>query len=246
MSISSQNTGNMKELYVMMILVAGMVIAVTGAVSAQEPESSEKNIEPVTVFSWAASDPPDWKQGGFYLLLGAFGALVTVYSLIGAALPGTAGQVKIDIHTIHLENMSEQLKKLVDTSPHDTEAINAVGKVVNDLRDDLWKERWRQFGIAAMLYVFLGAFFSVLLAQDMLQALVIGAGWTGLTGTLGLKKDYEKRKSIKDAAMRKEIELLMEKEAVLPTDMEEAALVKKDLEEQIATLKRDVEIALKL
>ena len=54
----------------------------------------------------------------------------------------------------------------------------------------------------------LGAFFATLLARDILQALVIGAGWTTLLGTLGLKKDYADRKSTKDAALKQTLDAL--------------------------------------
>lgn len=37
----------------------------------------------------------------------------------------------------------------------------------------------------------------------MLQALVMGAGWTGMLGSLGLKRDYAERKDLKDTALEK-------------------------------------------
>lgn len=229
-----QNRGSMK---LIAFIVAVSMITFAGAIRAQESESPEPpqtteqpqtpeptqspespDIKTVQLFTWAASDPPQWYLGILYAFLGLIGSLVTIYSLIGASLPGTAGQVRIDVNENRLENMSKRLEELVEESPPETEAIKEIGTVVNDLRKDLWKERWRQFGIAAILYALVGASFSVLLAQDLLQALVIGAGWTGLLGTLGLKKDYEERKNVKDAGLEealtriKELEKEMEKE----------------------------------
>lgn len=88
--------------------------------------------------------------------------------------------------------------------------MEAVEKVVNNLRDDLREERWRQFLIAAIFYAVLGAFFASLLAQDMLQGLLIGAGWTGYLGILGLKRDYAERASEKDNALERSEDTLQE------------------------------------
>jgi len=63
--------------------------------------------------------------------------------------------------------------------------------------------QYGQFGLAAGLYAILGAFFAAMLARDLLQAILIGAGWTAYLGALGLKKDYAQRKSIKDEATEK-------------------------------------------
>jgi len=63
------------------------------------------------------------------------------------------------------------------------------------------KERWRQFLLASLLYTVLGAAFASALAQDLLQAFVIGAGWTGLIGSFGLRTDYAQRKTRKDQAL---------------------------------------------
>ncbi|MBU7017779.1 MAG: hypothetical protein HXS44_09730 [Theionarchaea archaeon] len=224
-----RNKGSIRKLIA--FLVAASMILFAGAVCAQESESPElqqptetpqtpepaqspesQDIKTVQLFTWAASDPPQWYLGILYAFLGLIGSLVTIYSLIGASLPGIAGQVRIDVNENRLENMSKQLEELVGESPLEAEAIKEIGTVVNDLRKDLWKERWRQFGIAAILYALVGASFSVLLAQDLLQALVIGASWTGLLGTLGLKKDYEERKNVKDIELLEALKRIKELE----------------------------------
>ena len=40
-----------------------------------------------------------------------------------------------------------------------------------------------------------------MIANDLLQALAIGAGWTGIVGSLGLKRDYSARSDTKDSAL---------------------------------------------
>jgi hypothetical protein len=138
-----------------------------------------------------------------------------LYGLIGGAVPGTAGQAKIDADAARLERLTEQLEKLINNPPHDAAAIKAIEGTVNSLRDDLRSERWNQFVIATIVYAVLGAAISTILAKDILQALVIGAGWTGFLGTLGLKKDYSERKEIKDTALEKTLERAKKAEEIV-------------------------------
>lgn len=192
---------------------------------AQEPVKKSEPIKPYAFFTWATKTAtPDWGRGGLFAGLGLIGAMVTIFGLIGGAVPGTAGQTKIDEDTDRLDRLSKRLEDLISASPLDAETIGVVEKTVNNLRDDLRGERWRQFLIATALYAILGAFFSALLAQDILQAVAIGAGWTGLLGTLGLKKDFAARKATKDASLEKIISRAREveqklKEKVTPDEI---------------------------
>ena len=197
----------MKRLFIIItVLVACVSFLITNVAFAQGPEPTPEPINVIDLFTWASTTPPNWGRGALFAVLGLVGALVTIFSLIGGAVPITAGQAKIDADTERLERLSRRLEELINASPPDAAAIAAVESAVNNLRDDLWAERWRQFGIAAFLYAVLGAFFSAMLAKDLLQALFIGAGWTGLLGTLGLKNDYATRKAFKDAALEKTLE----------------------------------------
>ena len=64
---------------------------VPGAAAAAEA------IEVGNLFTWATgSTIPDWGRGGLYAALGLIGALVTVFTLIGGAVPGTAGFARIE------------------------------------------------------------------------------------------------------------------------------------------------------
>jgi hypothetical protein len=151
-----------------------------------------------TLFHWHSPGRGGWSLGWLYALLGLVGALVTMFSSIGGAVPGTAGQAKIDADEKRLQLYNEDLRKLTLDPQTDSKRIDAVNEVVDRLRDDLHAERWRQFGIALLFYTFLGAFFAMALAQDLLQALVIGAGWTGYMGSFGLKRDAQERKNVKN------------------------------------------------
>ncbi len=171
------------------------------AAPAQEKDS--ERIEVVNLFTWATGPSPDWGRGALYAFLGLIGALVTVFGLIGGAVPGTAGFARIEAGMKRVEGREKILDKLIKDSDRKAEEITAVEKATDNLRDDMRSDRWRQFTLAAVLYALLGAFFAALLARDLLQALVIGAGWTAYLGALGLKKDYAERKSMKDQTTEK-------------------------------------------
>ena len=162
----------------------------------------QPTIDVAKLFVWLTTTPPNWAQGIFYAILGLVGALVILFSLVGGAVPGTAGKADIDANKELLKMWTEELNKLIKATPKQAADIDALGKQVNDLRDDLSRDMWRQFLLSGFLYAILGAFFATAFAQDPLQALLVGAGWTGLLGTLGLASDYAKRKAVKDEAIQ--------------------------------------------
>jgi hypothetical protein len=176
-----------------------MSFVVTSIALAQGPTP----IEVANLFSWATGKSPDWLRGAFYAGLGLIGALVTVFTLIGGAIPGTAGFMRIEAGMKRVEEREKMLDKLIKDPKKKPEEIKAVEIATNNLRDDMRDDRRRQFALAAGLYALLGAFFAALLARDLLQALVIGAGWTAYLGALGLKKDYAERKTMKDQTTEK-------------------------------------------
>jgi hypothetical protein len=232
-------------LIIITVLVACVSFLITNVAFAQGPEPTPEPIKVIDLFTWATTTPPDWGRGALFAVLGLVGALVTIFSLIGGAVPTTAGQAKIDADTERLEMFYRRLEELINASPPDAAAIEAVERAVNNLRDDLWAERWRQFGIAAFLYAVLGAFFSAMLAKDLLQALFIGAGWTGLLGTLGLKNDYATRKAFKDAALEKTLEWVKRADELVRRKGDDKLIAALPLE-SIEELERDVRIAQRL
>ncbi|MGD2249299.1 MAG: hypothetical protein PVF58_12905 [Candidatus Methanofastidiosia archaeon] len=204
---------HIQRIFLISIFVVAMLAVIAGSTFAEQSESQE-GIKISNLFTWAMSDPPNWMTGIIYALLGMMGSLVTIFSLIGGVIPGTTGQTKIKKGEERLEKWHQKLDELFESSSLNAEAIKYIECAANNLRDDIRAEKRYQFRLAAFIYVVLGAFFSILLAQDMLQALVIGAGWTGFIGTIGLKNDYKERKSYKDAFLdmqKLEIEELKEK-----------------------------------
>lgn len=164
--------------------------------------------ETITFFAWLTKAQPDWPTGGLLALMGLIGALCTIFGFIGGAVPGTTGQAKIEKDNARLDRLTEILEDLIKNNSDKSEAITAVQKSVNSLRDDLRREHWRQFFIATLLYAFLGAMFATMLGNNFLQALVIGAGWTAIIGSLGLKKDYAEKKAVKDEASNQQAEVI--------------------------------------
>jgi hypothetical protein len=193
--VQKRNKFGNQRLLIFAAFATGMLLLVTtNAAIAQDGQA----VEIANLIPWIRQNPPDWGKGILFALLGLVGALVTIFTLIGGAVPGTAGQAQIDADTERLERLSRRLEELINTANLNPEAIAAVESTVNSLRDDLRAEKWRQFIIATGFYAILGAFFATFLAHDILQAIGIGAGWTSAIGTLGIKKDYAERKSMKD------------------------------------------------
>jgi hypothetical protein len=205
----------MRWLFTLGILMACTSLLMTNIAFVQGAEPIPEPIKVTELLTWAKTTPPDWGRGALLAGLGLVGALITIFGLIGGVVPGTAGQAKIDADTARLERLSEQLEKLITTARPDAAAIAAVESTVNNLRDDLRKERWRQFAIATIFYAVLGAAVSTLLATDIVQALVIGAGWTSFLGTLGLKRDYAERKALKDTTLEKTLERAKKAEEIV-------------------------------
>ena len=229
-----------KQLFLFTTLVGVITLLLTSAAIAQElPYIEVANLVP-----WIKKNPPDWGTGTLFAVLGLIGSLVTIFSLIGGAVPGTAGQAQIDADTERLERLSRRLETLINTAEINSDAIAAVENTVNNLRDDLRSEKWRQFFIATGFYAILGAFFAALLAQDILQALMIGAGWTSFIGTLGMKKDYAERKFIKDEILEeffnhtKKLEALLKEKDILPQDLGLTSFNASELESKIKIAQR--------
>lgn len=186
---------------------------------AQGDQSVQENFKFLT---WTASDPDDWSTGLLYALLGVVGAMTTIFGFIGGAIPGTAGKAKIDKQQAELDKCMERLDALINSPNIDADAINAVQNIASNLRDYIRSEQWKQFRVAMILYAFLGAMFATILADSYLQALIIGAGWTAVIGTLGLKKDYQERKDEKDELNKKLINQLERVLATAPAQEDEA------------------------
>jgi hypothetical protein len=186
----------MKRVAAVLTTMGALSLILTNPLVAQQSQP----IDVANLFTWLASAPPDWVRGILYSALGLVGALVVVFTLVGGAVPGTAGFARIEADLKRVEEREKILDDLLKAVVKNPAEIAAVEVATNNLRDDVAADRRRQFALAAAIYTVLGAFFAAMLARDVLQALVVGAGWTSYLGALGLKKDYAERKSVKDEA----------------------------------------------
>ena len=98
----------MKRLLVIVTMFCAIHLSFNAA-SAQEPRESPEPLPVADLFTWATSTPPDWSQAAMLFDLGCVGALVTIFGLIGGAVPGTAGQPKIDENSARLDRLYERL-----------------------------------------------------------------------------------------------------------------------------------------
>jgi hypothetical protein len=181
-------------------------------------ETTAKDVDTITrgiIFPWY----PHWLTGVLCVLMGIVGALTTMFSLIGGAVPGTAGYLPLKTRMAMVAEWEKILDGLLQKTPRDTEEIKAVGMETNSLRDDVRKSQRGQYKQALVQYVFLGGAFAAMLSTNLLQALVIGAGWTAYLGSIGLKKDFADRKAKKDETIK---EL---KEKVSPKEKEDRVLI---------------------
>ena len=138
---------------VLSIIACSIVLSlvVAAPILAQEPPTTPGQGPPevVNLFSWLTTDPPDWRSGILFAVLGFFGALVPAYGLIGGVFPGTEGKARIESGTKHMD----QLQQLLDTwytSPLATAdpRIQDLRQTIDEERKAMMKERWRQFAIA--------------------------------------------------------------------------------------------------
>ncbi len=224
-----------------MLLVSFFVI---GIAVAQPEVTKQPLITNASVLFWAKETQIDWFSGIALALTGFVGALVTVFFLIGGAIPGTAGQVNIDYDSEQLNEYKVKLKELWSKgqiNPDDLAEAQELKSMVNDFGDRLNKERWRQFSLSALLYIVIGAFFAAFLAHDVLQALVIGAGWTGYLGAVGLKSDAQERGSRKNEKIVELLNALRDKDRDNDIILKERDKAIEEKDKILTELKKELE-----
>lgn len=182
--------------------------------TANDPINAINDDDESVLFSWITETGgfrENWQQGLGLAVLGVMGALVAMFLFIGDPLPSMGGQVRVremeeeivDLREKWRDSVESQRKLLDGTGDMQSERLAArqshaegIASQLSELRGALARERWRQFGIAIPLYVALGGFFAAAVATNLLQAVVIGFGWTALLDRFGLKRKNEDTKGV--------------------------------------------------
>jgi hypothetical protein len=78
---------------------------------------------------------------------------------------------------------------------------NSLDAAITQKEAALSQQRRRLVAIGMPIYLILGGAFAVLLASNVLQALLIGFGWTAAADRLGLNKELAARSAKRDEAI---------------------------------------------
>lgn len=101
-----------------------------------------------------------------------------------------------------IDEWTKDLNELIKSQKPENEGlIKATGDQIDRLRDDMTRERWKLFLVGSILYIVIGIAIALLLAQNVLDALIIGAGWASIIGSLGLRQNYTESSSVKNATI---------------------------------------------
>jgi hypothetical protein len=181
----------------MRVMRGVLVISVLSALMGTAAFAGDgTNVTTPKFFQWY----PDWSAGALLIGGALFGTLFVVFTSIGGTIPGTAGQATLERDRKDYEKYVKRLDGLFNNGKLDPASVTAVHNVVHQTLTDIRSEQWREFGLAAALYVVLGSFIALALAADWLQAIVVSAGWTGYLGSFGLKKAGEAKDDALDKA----------------------------------------------
>lgn len=144
---------------------------------------------------------PDFSIGIFFVLLGFVGAGIMVFLGEWDKLLGRSARI------LELEEEINSKRKIAEKLT-DKEDINTR----KDWEDRIDKDENRMAAernlttyIGIVLYIFIGGMLASVIANNPLQAVAVGAGWTALLGTFGIKKDSDERREIRG---KKDDELL--------------------------------------
>jgi hypothetical protein len=205
-------------LVILVLSVVAMATILPGFAYAQDGST----IATPRFFRWY----PDYGAALLIIFASIFGTLVVVFTSVGGVLPGTAGRVRVDAEEARYALWARKLDVLINSENVSPQAIEAIGKQLNDLRDDIRADRRNQFALGAVLYVVLGAIVALALAPDLFTAVAISSGWTSFLGAFGLKTDFAERKEQKTNAI-KALELARDEPP--PAQLEEQVAIAKAL-----------------
>jgi hypothetical protein len=176
-----------------------MVSALWFAQDAATTDPSES-----AFFPWISLDggfQVDWAVGLVYAFVGIIGALVFVYFAFDEALPGMGGLTRLNDLEAELRELERKRAAIAETRQQllaettvDADRLAGLdaltksydGRVQEKLAAITRVRRMRL--VAGMpLYIVLGGVVASAFATNLLQAVIIGFGWTGVVQSIGLR-----------------------------------------------------------
>jgi hypothetical protein len=154
----------------------------------------------INILEWFPNDPV---SGLILFILGVVGAAVIVFLTLGTSLPGINTRVSIGGLEVEIDSDKKEREQLwsdwkitkEDSLAKQLERLDSR-IAINENRLDSEKKYLQRASIA--LYMPIGGAFATLLAADFIQALAIGAGWTGLVAMIGIKREAGEATKEKD------------------------------------------------
>lgn len=148
--------------------------------------------------------PNNISVGMLFFLLGVVGAAITVYFGEWEKLIGKSALM------LEIEDEIEAKRKIakIIEDPREVELREKWEGLIAQDQNRLDKERQFVRMQGTVLYLIIGGVFAAILANTVLEAVAFGAGWTGLIGVFGIKKDSETRRKIRDQKDEESLEKL--------------------------------------
>ena len=144
--------------------------------------------------------PNDILIGIFFFSLGIGGAMIMVYLGDWEKLRGKSVRI-IEIE----EDIKEKRKRANKLNDNNTD-YRETWELINKDQNRLDRERKFNITIGITLYLLIGGIVATILADSTIEAVAFGAGWTGLIGVFGLKKDSEGRAKVREEETTKQEE----------------------------------------
>jgi len=200
-----------------------------------------------TIFSWLDATGgfgANWGTGLELLLIGAFGALATVYFFNGESLPSMGGGARVESKEAELQGARQSRDLALSRGTEaaqkgDSRSFTAQMQLaenyaaqVKDHEEAISRERWRLLKIGMPLYILLGGVLASAIATTRIQALAVGFGWTAALQGLGLKRDRAQVKNEAKVELEKaakDLALLERDKAVLEAKLTAAGEIAKTL-----------------
>jgi hypothetical protein len=191
------------------------------AVPSPSPSTTSTKPEKVDlrgteVLSWINNDRPVlW--GLLFFICGALGGLITAAFSLGDTIPGIGGsslteadeakaaalQDNVSRRQAELESVQTRISQgdsnvtgLQFVATQHMQQITSMQEQIQTLQTRISANRWASWKFGMPIYVIVGGGTSLLLAKDILQAILFGATWTSVVAAIGLKSNAQQKQDV--------------------------------------------------